>query len=137
MVAIALIFVMLFVSYVVIFTSHDTPPAQKNMVFSKNDEELGTWYGNVTDINVNLIDVRLTIHDSSSDSTNSTNVLVHGTILETLGNFNCTFFDWNSNGMLDSADEFRVHHASPGDQVNVYQKSTGEKVAYYTFQPDY
>lgn len=131
--AIALIFIMLFVSYVVIFTTQESPRLSKNMVFSEDQEELGTWYGKVEDITDDLSDMKLEIKDLSSDSNNSTDFLEDGIVLETEGNFNCTFLDKNDNGKLDDEDEFIVHHASAGDWVKLYLKSTGKKLAYYTF----
>ncbi len=131
--AIALIFVMLFVSYVVIFTTQNSPPPSKNMVFSEDQEELGTWYGKVEDITYDLSDVKLEIKDSSSDSKNSTELLEDGLIMETDGNFNCTFYDKNGNGLLDEEDEFVVHNANNGDSIKLYLISTDEELAYYTF----
>ena len=131
--AIALIFVMLFVSYVVIFTTQNSPPPSKNMVFSEDQEELGTWYGKVEDITHDLSDVKLEIKDSSSDSSNSTEPLEDGVVVETDGNFNCTFYDKNDNSLLDEEDEFVVHNANNGDSVKLYLISTDEELAYYTF----
>jgi hypothetical protein len=132
--AIALIFVMLFVSYVVIFTTQNSPPPSKNMVFSEDQEELGTWYGKAEDIPTqDLSDVKLEIKDSSSDSTNVTELLEDGVVVETDGNFNCTFYDKNDNGNLDEEDEFVVHNANAEDSVKLYLISTDEELAYYTF----
>lgn len=131
--AIALIFVMLFVSYVVIFTTQNSPPPSRNMVFSEDQEELGTWYGQVEDITQDLSDVKLEIKDSSSDSTNSTEPLEDGVVVETDGDFNCTFYDKNDNSLLDEEDEFVVHNANNGDSVKLYLISTDEELAYYTF----
>lgn len=131
--AIALIFVMLFVSYVVIFTTQNSPPPSKNMVFSEDQEELGTWYGKVEDLTHGLSDVKLEVKDSSSDSTNSTEPLEDGVTVETDGNFNCTFYDKNDNGNLDEEDEFVVHNANNGDSVKMFLISTDKELAYYTF----
>lgn len=132
LVAIALIFIMLFVSYVVIFAGQNNQ-SSKNMVFSEDQEELGTWYGRVEDITEDLLDVKLKIKDSSSDSTNSIDFLEDGTVLETDGNFNCTFLDKNENGKLDEDDEFVVHHASSGDWIKLHLVSTGKEIAFYIF----
>lgn len=131
--AIALILVMLFVSYVVIFTTQNTPSHSKNMVFSEDQEELGTWYGKVEDITHDLSNVKLEIKDSSSDSKNSTALLEDGSVIETDGNFNCTFYDKNDNGNIDEEDEFVVHNANNGDSVKLFLISTDEELAYYTF----
>jgi hypothetical protein len=131
--AIALIFIMLFVSYVVIFAGQNNQ-SSKNMVFSEDQEELGTWYGKVEEISAkNLSDVKLKIKDSSADSSKSTDFLEDGTVLETEGNFNCTFFDKNKNGELDENDEFVVHNASSGDWIKLHLVSTGKEIAYYIF----
>ena len=102
------------------------------MVFSLGNE-FGTRYGNVEGITLDLSNVNLTIRDSSSKSTNSSDILEHGVVVETDGNFNCTFLDENSNGKLDEEDKFIVHNASAGDWVKLYLKSSGEEVAYYIF----
>lgn len=133
MLAIILIIVMLFVSYAVIFAGQNEPQLSKNMVFYQDQEELGTWYGNVKNIARDLSDVKLTVHDSGSDTTNSTEVLEDGIVLETEGSFNCTFFDKNDNGKLDKDDEFVVHHASTGDWIKLHLKSTDKELARYTF----
>ncbi len=130
--AIALIFVMLFVSYVVIFSSQNDPPSSKNMVFNLEEED-GTRSGYVEGISILLSDINMTIKDSSSGSTIGTDVFEHGVVVETFGGFNCTFLDKNSNGMLDEGDDFIVYNAYPGDLVELFQKSTDEKVAFYTF----
>ncbi len=134
MLAIVLVFILLFVSYVVIFAGQDDPNLPKNMVFSQDPEELDTYYGNVKDINEELSDIKVTIFDSNADSKNRTESLVDGTIIETQGNFNCTFFDKNSNGKLDSDDEFIVHNASIGDWVKIYKKSSDTEIAFYQFR---
>ena len=130
--AIALIFVMLFVSYVVIFTTQNSPPPSKNMVFNL-EEELNIRTGKVEDVTQDLSDVKLEIKDSSSDSTNSTEPLEDGVVVETDGNFNCTFYDKNDNGNLDDEDEFIVHNANNGDLIKLFLISTDEELAYYTF----
>lgn len=131
--AIALIFVMLFVSYVVIFTTQNSPSPSKNMVFNL-EEEPHIRTGNVKDVTQDLSDVKLEIKDSSSDSTNSTEPLEDGVVVETDGNFNCTFYDKNDNSLLDEEDEFVVHNANNGDSVKLYLISTDEELAYYTFE---
>ncbi|MEE9151962.1 MAG: hypothetical protein V3U20_09055 [Thermoplasmata archaeon] len=134
MLAIALIFIMLFVSYAVIFAGQNEPQLSKNMVFWEINQEFDIYSGNVRNIEVvDLSDVNLTIRDSSSDSTNSTDFLEDGLVIETDGDFNCTFFDRNNNGKLDDDDDFIVHNASAGDWVKLYLKSTGKELAYYTF----
>lgn len=133
MLAIALIFIMLFVSYVVIFSSPDKSSPSKNMVFREDKDEIGTWYGNVENIDENLSNINLSIKDISADSTNKTSVLEHGMIIETNGNFNCTFLDENDNGKLDKEDSFIVHNANAGDWIKVYKKTSDKAVAYYTF----
>lgn len=130
--AIALIFVMLFVSYVVIFTTQTSPPSSKNMVFNL-EEEPNIRTGKVEDVTQDLSDVKLEVKDSSSDSTNTTEPLEDGVVVETDGNFNCTFYDKNDNGNLDEEDEFVVHNAKNGDSVKLFLISTDEELAYYTF----
>lgn len=132
LVAIALIFVMLFVSYVVIFSSQK--PQTKNMVFYA-EEERGTFTGSVKNLpeDLSLSNITLTIRDSSSKSTKSQNPLQHGVVLETNGDFNLTFFDKNSNGKLDDEDEFLVQKASIGDSVKLYLSDEDEEIAYYNF----
>lgn len=130
--AIALIFVMLFVSYVVIFTTQNSPSPSKNMVFNL-EEEPNIRTGNVKDVTQDLSDVKLEVKDSSSDSSNSTEPLEDGVVVKTDGNFNCTFYDKNDNGLLDEEDEFLVQNAKNGDSVKLYLISTDEELAYYTF----
>ena len=54
-------------------------------------------------------------------------------MLETEGDFNCTFYDENSDDKLDEGDKFIVFNAAVGDKVKLYLKSTGKELAYYTF----
>jgi hypothetical protein len=131
--AIAVIFAMLFVSYVVVFTSQTPTIPSKNMEFYNVDLERGIYTGNVKNIDYSLSDINLTIRDSSSDNKNSTQNLTTGYILETEGNFNCTFFDTNGNGRLDEDDEFKVYNAFTDDRIEIRLKDTEELVAYYTF----
>jgi len=132
MLVIALFFIMLFVSYAVIFSGQQNSQS-KNMVFEQDQEELRTYYGKVKDIEEVLSDVKITIKDASSNSENSTELIEDGMILETEGNFNCTFLDKNSNGKLDDDDEFIVYNVSSGDSIKLYLKSSNDKIAYYTF----
>jgi hypothetical protein len=133
MLAISIIFVMLFVSFAVIITTQEGTNLSKDMVFNKDPEETGTYYGNVKNINIALSNVKIKIKDSSSDSTNTTEELKNNLILETEGNFNCTYFDRNSNNQLDSADEFVVHNAADGDYIRVHLKSSNTELAFYIF----
>jgi hypothetical protein len=133
MVAISIIFVMVFVSFAVFITSQEGTTLSKNMVFSQDAEESGTYYGNVRDVNIDLSNVKIKIKDSSSDSTNSTETLEDNLILETDGNFNCTFSDKNANGKLDSQDEFFVQNADDGDTIRLFLKTSNNELAFYTF----
>lgn len=133
MLAIALIFVLLFVSFAVIITTQEASQQSKNMVFYQDQDVPSTRTGNVRDINVDLSNVRLEIKDASTKSTNSTDTLEDGTVLETDGGFNCTFFDKNKNDKLDHEDEFLVHNASTGDWVKLYLGSSDDELAFYTF----
>ncbi len=133
LIAIALIFAMLFVSYVVIFTSQEPSPPSRKMVFNEVDQGQGIYTGNVRNIDHGLSDVNLTIKDSSSHSVNSTDELGVEVVLETEGDFNCTFSDKNGNGRLDYGDEFLVHNAFSGDRVELRLNETDELIAYYTF----
>jgi hypothetical protein len=133
MLAIAIIFVLLFVSFAVIITTQEGTQLSKNMVFRQDAEESGTYYGNVKDINIDLSNVKVEIKDESSDSTNTEDTLADNMILETAGNFNCTFYDKNNNGKLDSADEFFVQNAGEGDLIKLYLKSSNTELAFYTF----
>lgn len=132
MLVIALFFIMLFVSYAVIFSGQQNSQS-KNMVFEQDQDELRTYYGKVEDIEEDLSDIKITIRDASSKSENSTEFLEDGLILKTEGNFNCTFFDKNSNGKLDDNDEFIVYNVSSGDTIKLYLKSSDDKIAYYNF----
>ncbi|UCG70312.1 MAG: hypothetical protein JSV09_04655 [Thermoplasmata archaeon] len=131
--AIALIFVMLFVSFAVIITTQEAPQSSKNMVFYQDRDVPSTRTGNVRDINVDLSNVRMEIKDESADSTNSTDTLKDGTVLETDGGFNCTFFDKNQNNKMDDEDEFIVHNVATGDWVKLYLGSSDDELAFYTF----
>lgn len=133
MLAIAIIFVMLFVSFAVIITTQEGSKLSKHMVFEKDPEEEGTYYGNVRDVNIDLSNVKIKIKDSSSKSENSTDSLSDKLILETEGNFNCTYFDRNSNGKLDPSDEFVVRNAFDGDVIRLTYKSSDTEFAFYTF----
>ena len=133
MLAIAIIFVMLFVSFAVIITTQEGTKLSKNMVFEKDPDEEGIYYGNVRDVNIDLSNVKMKIKDSSSKSENSTDSLTDKFILETEGNFNCTYFDRNSNGKLDSSDEFVVKGAFDGDVIRLTLKSSDTELAFYTF----
>jgi hypothetical protein len=133
MFAIALIFVMLFVSYVVIFSGSDQVQTQsKDMVFSQVGVT-DTYLGNVKTVNIDLSEINLTIRDANADSTNSNENLTDETTIDTQGNFNCTYHDTNQNGKLDKADEFEVHNASSGDKITITLKSSGKELAYYIF----
>jgi len=133
MLAISIIFVMLFVSFAVIITTQEGTKLSKDMVFNKDPEEAGTYYGKVKNINIALSRVKMKIKDSSSESTNTTEDLKNNLILETEGNFNCTYYDRNSNNQLDSADEFEVHNAAEGDYVRLHFKSSNTELAFYIF----
>jgi hypothetical protein len=134
LIAIALIFAMLFVSYVVIFSSQEPARSSKNMAFYEVDKEQGIFTGNVRNIDdPDISTVNLTIKDSSSDSVNSTEDLETGLILDTEGDFNCSFFDKNGNEKLDEEDEFKVYNASTGDKIELRLEDSEELIAYYTF----
>jgi hypothetical protein len=133
MIAIALIFVLLFVSFAVIITTQEASQQSKNMVFYQDQDLPSTRTGNVRDINVDLSNVRMEIKDASTKSTNSTDPLEDGTVLETHGGFNCTFFDKNKNDKLDEEDEFLVHNVATGDWVKLYLGSSDDELAFYTF----
>jgi hypothetical protein len=133
MLAIAIIFVMLFVSFAVIITTQEGSKLSKNMVFEQDSDEEGTYYGNVKDVNIDLSNVKMKIKDSSSKSENSTDPLTDKFILETEGNFNCTYFDRNSNGKLDPSDDFVVKNAFDGDVLRLTLKSSDTELAFYTF----
>jgi hypothetical protein len=133
MLAISIIFVMLFVSFAVIITTQEGTRLSRKMTFRKDPNENGTYYGNVKDINIDLSNVKIKVKDSSSDSTNTTDILTNNLIIETQGNFNCTYFDKNLNDRLDPADEFVVHNAADGDLVKLYLISSNTELAFYTF----
>lgn len=132
MVAISIIIVMVFVSFAVIITTQEGTNLSKYMTFSQDADEPGTYYGIYTDRNIDLSNVKIKITDSSTGSSNSTYPLKDKLILETEGNFNCTFFDKNANGKLDSADEFLVQNADDGDTIRLFLSSNSE-IAFYTF----
>lgn len=133
MIAIAIIFVMIFVSFAVIITTQEGTKLSKNMVFSQDNEEPGKYYGNVKGVNIDLSYVRLKIKDSSTSGSNVTTDLEHGTELDVKGNLTCTYFDRNSNGKLDPLDEFVVQNADEGDKVTISYKSSNSIIAFYTF----
>jgi hypothetical protein len=133
MLAIAIIFVMLFVSFAVIITTQDASPDSKNMVFFQDNDIKGTYTGNVRGVNIDLASVKMIIRDDSSDISNSTTNLVDGTILTTKGNFSCTYYDKNENGKLDSNDEFFVENADEGDWIRITLKTSDTKLAFYRF----
>ncbi len=133
MVAIALMFVLLIVSYVVIFSSPNEPKNSKNMTFSEDNEDPDMRTGKVDDISYDLSEVYLTIKDAGTGSKKIINVLVDGADAETLSGFNCTFFDENDDGMLTSKDKFVVYNADRGDELKIYLIDTNELVAFYTF----
>ncbi len=54
MIVIAIIFVMIFVSFAVIITTQEGTELSKKMVFSQDNDEPGRYYGNVRDVNVDL-----------------------------------------------------------------------------------
>jgi hypothetical protein len=133
MIVIAIIFVMIFVSFAVIITTQEGTDLSKNMVFSQDNEEPGRYYGNVRDVNVDLSFIKLKIKEDSSSISNETNNLVHETTLDTEGNFTCTYFDRNSNGKLDPSDEFEVENADEGDKITISYKSSDSVIAFYIF----
>jgi hypothetical protein len=133
--AIALIFIMLFVSYVVIFAGQNDEPRSKNMVFYRDPEIQDKYTGNVNDINEDLSNIKMTVKDASSGSTNTTEHVIDGIVLQTDGNFICTYFDKNGNNKLDSEDEFVVNNAAANDRIEISLKSGGGELAYYTFDP--
>jgi hypothetical protein len=134
MLAIAIIFVMLFVSFAVIITTQEGSKLSKDMVFEQDPDEEGTYYGSVKNVNIDLSNVKMKIKDKSANSENSTTSLTDKTVLETpQGNFNITYFDRNSNGKLDAADDFLVKNAFHGDVVRLTLKSSNTELAFYTF----
>ena len=133
MVAIALIFVLLIVSYVVIFASPNPPDSSKNMTFSEDNEDPDRHIGKVEDISYNLSQIYLSIKDGGTGTRNTIDVLEHGAETETFGGFNCTFFDENDDGMLTSKDRFVVYNANRGDELKIFLIETDEVVAFYTF----
>jgi hypothetical protein len=135
MLAIVLIFIMLFVSYVVIFAGQNDEPRSKNMVFFRDPEIQDKYTGSVNNINEDLSDIKMTIRDASSDRTNTTEDIRNGTVLETDGNFICIYYDKNNNNKLDSGDEFVVNNAAADDHIEISLKSSGDELAYYTFDP--
>lgn len=135
MLAVVLIFIMLFVSYVVIFAGQNDEPKSKNMVFYRDPDIQGKHTGNVNNINEDLSDIKMTLKDASSDSSNTTQDVMDGIVLETDGNFICTYYDKNNNNKLDSEDEFVVNNAAAADRIEISLKSSGSELAYYTFDP--
>lgn len=135
MLAVALIFIMLFVSYVVIFAGQNDEPKSKNMVFYRDPDIQDKYTGSVNNINEDLSNIKMTLRDASSDSTNTTEDIRDGTVLETDGNFICTYYDKNNNNKLDSEDEFVVNNAAANDRIEISLKSSGSDLAYYTFDP--
>ncbi len=135
MLAVVLIFIMLFVSYVVIFAGQNDEPKSKNMVFYRDPEIQDKYTGRVNNINEDLSNIKMTIRDASSDSTNTTEDIRNGTVLETDGNFICTYFDKNNNNKLDSEDEFVVNNAAADDRIEISLLSSGSELAYYAFDP--
>jgi hypothetical protein len=135
MLAVVLIFIMLFVSYVVIFAGQNDEPKSKNMVFFRDPDIQDKYTGHVNDINEDLSNIKITLKDASSDSTNTTEDVRNGTVLETDGNFICTYYDKNNNNKLDSGDEFVVNNAAANDRIEISLKSSGSELAYYTFDP--
>jgi hypothetical protein len=133
MIAISIIIVMVFVSFAVIITTQEGTNLSRNMVFSQDNDEPGTYYGNYQDRTIDLSNVKMQITDSSAKSTNSTSDLKDGLILDTDGNFNCTFFDKNNNGKLDPQDEFFIQNADDGDTIRLFLKSSDSEIAFYTF----
>lgn len=133
MLALAIIFVMLIVSYVVIFASPNDPANSENMTFSQDPDNSDIRYGKVEGISHDLSDVYITILDAGTNTRDSINPLAHEAEAETLGGFNCTFYDRDGDGQLSSADEFVVHNTARGDWIKVYLMDTNEVVASYTF----
>ena len=133
MLALAIIFVMLIVSYVVIFASPNEPVKSENMTFSQDQEDLTVYHGHVDGISHDLSEVYVTIYDAGTDTRDTITDLAHMAKAETPGGFNCTFYDENGDGMLSSDDEFVVHNTASGDWIKVYLKETNTVVASYTF----
>jgi hypothetical protein len=135
MLAVVLIFIMLFVSYVVIFAGQNEEPKSKNMVFYRDSEIQDKYTGNVNDVNEELSNIQMTVKDASSDSTNTTEDVKDGIVLQTDGDFICTYYDKNSNNKLDSEDEFVVNNAAADDRIEISLKSSESELAFYTFDP--
>ena len=133
MVAIALMFVLLIVSYVVIFASPNEPENSKNMTFSEDNDNPDKRIGKVEDISYDLSEVYLSIKDAGTGTKKTIDVLEHEADAETLGGFNCTFFDENGDGKLTSKDKFVVYNADRGDELKIYDTATDDVVAFYTF----
>ena len=133
MVAIALIFVLLIVSYVVIFASPNPEDTSKNMTFSEDNEVQDKHTGKVEDISYDLSEIYLTITDEGSGDVETIDELEDGSEAETQDGFNVTFFDENDDGKLTSTDRFVVYNADGGDALKVYLIDTDEVVAFYTF----
>lgn len=133
MVAIALMFVLLIVSYVVIFASPNEPENSKNMTFSEDNEYPDKHTGKVEDISYDLSEVYLIIKDGGTGTEGTIDVLEHEAAVETFGGFNVTFFDENDDGNLTSKDRFIVYNPDRGDKLSIYIIETDEEVAFYTF----
>lgn len=133
MVAIALIFVLLIVSYVVIFASPTPEENSKNMTFAQDNEDQDRRIGNVEDIDYNLSELYVTIRDAGSGQKESINDLEHGSEAETLSGFNVTFLDENGDDRLTSTDSFIVYNANRGDELKIYVSESNKLVAFYTF----
>jgi hypothetical protein len=133
MIVIAIIFVMIFVSFAVIITTQEGDQYSKNMVFNQDNENLGRYYGNIREDSYDFSFIKLKIKDESSSSTNETTNLEDGTFLDTEGNFTLSYSDSNSNGKLDPADEFVVENANEGDKVTITFKSSDSVIAFYIF----
>ena len=133
MVAIALMFVLLIVSYVVIFASPNEPENSKNMTFSEDNDNPDIRIGKVEDISYDLSEVYLSIKDAGTGTKKTIDVLEHEADAETPGGFNCTFFDENGDGKLTSKDKFVVYNADKRDEIKIYLIDSDEVVAFYTF----
>lgn len=133
MVAIALMFVLLIVSYVVIFASPNEPENSKNMTFSEDNDNPDLHTGKVEDISYGLSEVYLRIKDGGTGTEGTIDDLEDGADVETFGGFNVTFFDEDDDGNLTSKDMFIVYNPDRGDKLSIYLIETDEVVAFYTF----
>ncbi|UCE38032.1 MAG: hypothetical protein JSW00_01970 [Thermoplasmata archaeon] len=129
---VAIIIIILFVS-TVIFSGQNNPNPTKNMVFYRDQDVMDSYSGNVRDVNVDLSEVKLVLRDAGTDSSNSTEVLTDGIVVETQGDLRCIFHDKNKNGRLDPDDEFMVQNAYVGDGIQIIKKSNDSKLAFHTF----